>query len=192
MDTINVVKWMLYLMSLISLGVSKHGSRECPYEPYDPQDTHPLINLGNSLKHRLSILNQPCPYGRLIFKDLVKYYNRLSDVYRLLKRRDIVDIVKMYKVYAEVNKTGGPPHLNIMMDYEGLQKTYDWRDKEEVKAIKQVGILYETRFYLIYFSAENSHGHYHVQTFPQLYYKEDINFCPKIKTVGRNMTNIKY
>lgn len=135
------MKQLIYLVVLVKMGIFgslEEGSQECPYEEKGDGDTHPLVNLGNSLTHRLTTLS--CPHGNLLYKDFQNYYNKLSDIYRLLKQRDAVEIVKGFKVYDEINKAGGPPHLNVTMNYSKLKKKYNWQDSGEVKDVKEVGM----------------------------------------------------
>lgn len=135
----HVIRQLLCLLVLVKIGIFESiedGSQECPYEEKGDGDPHPLINLGKSLKHRLTTIS--CPHGMLLYKDLQSYYNKLSDIYRLLKDRDVKDIVKGFKVYDEINKEGGPPHLNVTMNYFGLKKKYNWQDSGEVKDVKEV------------------------------------------------------
>lgn len=127
----------LFVLAVVkAIFTSGSLERVTSQEMQEGNETHPLINLGNSLVHRLTTIS--CPFGTLLYKDLQRYYNQLSDVYRFLKQRDVVEIVKGWKVYDKIEKLGGPPHLNLTLNIYNLKKKYRWTDSGEVYDIKQV------------------------------------------------------
>uniref|UniRef100_A0A1B6KQS8 Uncharacterized protein n=1 Tax=Graphocephala atropunctata TaxID=36148 RepID=A0A1B6KQS8_9HEMI len=131
------VRNLFFLLLSVQLGVSREYDRFTIDEV--KQDPHPLVNLGNSLNHRLTTLSSP--HGILIYKDLRNFYNLLSDVYRHLTRRDAAEIVKGFKVYDELEKQGGPAHLNVTFDFFKLKRKYNWADSVEVQDVKEVMTL---------------------------------------------------
>ncbi|KAG8335853.1 hypothetical protein J6590_058635 [Homalodisca vitripennis] len=131
------VQNLFILLLLVKTSVLEEYERFSIKE--EKQDPHPLVNLGNSLNHRLTTLSSP--HGILLVKDLRNYYNLLSDVYRLLTRKDGAEIVKGFKVYNELEKQGGPTHLNVTFDFFKLKRKYNWADSVEVQDVKEIMLL---------------------------------------------------
>ncbi|XP_054274376.1 uncharacterized protein LOC128994117 [Macrosteles quadrilineatus] len=130
---------LVTVSAVVDIILTGESDRLFSQELRESGDPHPLVNLGNSLVHRLTSVS--CPFGTLLYKDLQRYYNLLSDVYRFLKRRDVVEIVKGWKVYDQIVKMGGPPHLNLTLDFFTLKKKYKWSDSGEVYDVKQIMTL---------------------------------------------------
>lgn len=71
-----------------------------------------------------------------------KYYNRLDDILMRVRTENM----RAMKIMEHLKKIGGPPHLNVTIDFTKLQKYYKFDDEgiEEVReALNRTNIAWE-------------------------------------------------
>lgn len=114
-----------------------------PLGPPEVEKRERLFPMGERL---LKMLLKPDEFNGTdadkCLTSVYKYYNRLDDI--LMRVR--TDNMRAMKVMEHLKKIGGPPHMNITIDFDKLQKYYKFNDEgiEEVKeALNRTNIAWE-------------------------------------------------
>lgn len=93
-----------------------------------------LDKLGRSLKYRLS---HPGKDHETLLRDLFDYYNNLKEVHTNITSHDEKTVKESLDFVQELIESGGPPHLNIEIDFdEFLFKIF--KNDRDVQAIDNV------------------------------------------------------
>lgn len=93
-----------------------------------------LDTVGKSLKRKLS---RPGEGHDTILRDLYDYYNHLEEIYANVTSKDDKVMKEGLDIVQELIEDGGPPHLNIEVDFdEFLFKIY--KNDKDVQAIYNV------------------------------------------------------
>lgn len=93
-----------------------------------------LDKLGRSLKYRLS---HPGKDHETLLRDLFDYYNNLKEVHTNITSGDEKIVKESLDFVQELIESGGPPHLNIEIDFdEFLFKIF--KNDRDVQAIDNV------------------------------------------------------
>lgn len=133
---------VLILLSILRVNSNFTGIPP-PLGPPEVEKRERLFPMGQRL---LKILMSPEDFNGTdsdkCLTSVYKYYNRLDDI--LMRVR--TDNMKAMKVMEHLKKIGGPPHLNVTINFKKLQKFYKFDDEgiEEVKeALNRTNIAWE-------------------------------------------------
>lgn len=93
----------------------------CQFEDFKTV-TEMIIECGENVRR---VIQEPEYDSRpYVIRELAKYYHLLDHVEEKLRYKDHDAIEILETVYNQ----GGPPHLNIAIDYDALQKRYKFKE----------------------------------------------------------------
>lgn len=82
-----------------------------------------MIGLGKNISR---LLLKPEGAGHEFVRDLFMYWEEIEHMYVLLKQNDSSAL----EMYNEIEKIGGPPHIDQLINDTALLLAYNWTDKD--------------------------------------------------------------
>lgn len=133
----------IVIMVLVSRVNSNFTDIPPPLGPPEVEKRERLFPMGERL---LKMLIYPEEFNGTdsdkCLTSVYRYYNRLDDILMRVRTEN----VRATKVMEHLKKIGGPPHLNVTIDFKKIQKYYKFDDEgiEEVKeALNRTDIAWE-------------------------------------------------
>ena len=139
-----MVSWIIVLALVSGLRVhSNFTDIPAPLGPPEVEKRERLFPMGERL---LKMLMNPEEFNGTdadkCLTSVYKYYNRLDDILMRVRTENM----RAMKVMEHLKKIGGPPHLNVTIDFDKLSTYYKFDEEgiEEVKeALNRTNIAWE-------------------------------------------------